>query len=100
MILGGSSKGLNYDDFAIKIKDKIKFAVLTGEISEQLEKSFQKAKIKNYIVKKNFESAVKIANKKAEKGDVVLLSPATASFDEFDSFESRGKKFKQIVNDI
>ena len=100
LILGGSSKGLNYDDFALKIKNKFKFAVLTGEISTEIEKSFQKADIKNYQIQKNFADAVKLASKKATKNDVVLLSPATASFDQFENFEQRGECFKKIVSKI
>ena len=100
LILGGSSKGLNYDDFALKIKNKFKFAVLTGEISTEIEKSFQKADIKNYQIQKNFADAVKLASKKATKNDVVLLSPATASFDQFENFEKRGECFKKIVSKI
>ena len=44
------------------------------------------------------ENAVKTAFEEAQKGDIVLLSPACASFDQFKSFEHRGKVFKQLVN--
>lgn len=100
VILGGSSKGLNYDDFVKTISDKIKFAVLTGEIAPELEKSFKKAKKQNYVLQKKFCDAVKKASELAECGDVVLLSPATASFDEFKNFEHRGEVFMQIVNEL
>ena len=48
----------------------------------------------------NLEEAVKMAKQKAVTGDVVLLSPASASFDAFKNFEERGKKFKQYVNEL
>ena len=100
VILGGSSKGLNYDDFVKEISGKIKFAVLTGEIAPELEKSFKKAKCANYSMQEKFSDAVKKASELAECGDVVLLSPATASFDEFKNYEQRGEVFMQIVNEI
>ena len=100
LILGGSSKGLNYDDFVKEISGKIKFAVLTGEIAPELEKSFKKTKNKNYSLQKKFCDAVQKAIELAECGDVVLLSPATASFDEFSNYEQRGEVFMQIVNEL
>ena len=48
----------------------------------------------------NLEEAVKMARHKAVAGDIVLLSPASASFDAFKNFEERGKKFKQYVNEL
>ena len=48
----------------------------------------------------NLEEAVKIAKQKSNSGDIVLLSPASASFDAFKNFEERGKKFKQLVNEL
>lgn len=100
LILGGSNKGLVYDDFVKEIGNKIKFAVLTGEISKSLEKSFKKAKFKNYVVVEKFCDAIKKASELAQAGDVVLLSPATASFDEFKNYEQRGEVFMQIVNEL
>lgn len=99
LILGGSDKGLNYDDLAEKLKDKVKFTILTGEISEKLEKSFKKAFIKNYCVIKDFYDASVYASQIATKGDAVLLSPATASFDCFKNFEQRGEAFMKIIKE-
>ena len=48
----------------------------------------------------DMSEAVKIANKMAEKGDTVLLSPACASFDLFENYEDRGRKFKQAVQNL
>ena len=97
LIVGGSDKGINYDDFALKLPSRVKLTVLTGAISSKLEKSFKKANIQNYVVKKEFYQAVEYASQIAESGDVVLLSPATASFDEFKNFEQRGEVFTKIV---
>ena len=97
LIVGGSDKGINYDDFVLKLPSRVKLTVLTGAISSKLEKSFKKANIQNYVVKKEFYQAVEYASQIAESGDVVLLSPATASFDEFKNFEQRGEVFTKIV---
>lgn len=100
LILGGSDKGINYDEMVKKIGGKIKLAILTGQISEKLKNSFDKNLMINYIVKKDFFEALATAYEKAESGDVVLLSPATASFDCFRNFEERGKAFKSFVEGI
>lgn len=48
----------------------------------------------------NMQEAVNLANKKAKAGDIVLLSPASASFDAFKNFAERGEKFKELVNEL
>ena len=96
LILGGSDKGLNYDDFAKKLENNVKCVVLTGKIAKKLEKSFQLTNIE-YFVESDFYNAVLKAKQLANNGDCILLSPATASFDKFINFEQRGEYFKQIV---
>ena len=66
-------------------------------VKEENEK--QGKEIKTYMCE-TLEDAVRIARKSAEAGDVVLFSPASASFDMFKNFEERGKIFKEIVNNI
>lgn len=79
---------------------------MTGPTSEKIENAtvialgkMQDKKI-DIIHCTNLEEAVKMAKQKAVTGDVVLLSPASASFDAFKNFEERGKKFKQYVNEL
>ena len=96
VILGGSDKKLNYDDFAKSLENKVKAVVLTGEIALKLEESFKKTIIEHFVVT-DFYNAVIKAKQLCIKGDCVLLSPATASFDKFKNFEQRGDFFKQIV---
>lgn len=99
LILGGSDKGLDYDNFAKKLENNVKNVVLTGKIAKKLEKSFKLTNIP-YIVESDFYSAVLKAKELCNKGDCVLLSPATASFDKFENFEKRGEYFKQIVKKL
>ena len=57
-------------------------------------------KKQKYVLWKTYGEAVKLANKKAKQGEVVLLSPASASFDEFKNFSERGNKYKEFVNQL
>ena len=63
------------------------------------EEERQGKKIDTYICE-TLEETVALAKKQASSGDIVLFSPASASFDMFKNFEERGKKFKEIVNNI
>lgn len=101
MIAGGSDKGISFDNLALKIKEKVKALIVMG---------FTKDKIKNAVVSvdpdfpiyeaRNLKDAVSHSHKIATDGDVVILSPACASFDFFKNFEDRGNQFKDMVNDL
>ena len=106
LLAGGSDKGLDYKEIGEKIAQKVGTLILTGPTSEKIENAtvialgeMQDKKI-DIIHCTNLEEAVKMAKQKAVTGDVVLLSPASASFDAFKNFEERGKKFKQYVNEL
>ncbi len=102
IILGGSDKGLDYTELFEKIKscDKIKRTVITGENANSMLAYAVKVNLDGVVVVKGFENAVKTAYALCENQGVVLLSPATASFDEFSDFEKRGERFAEIVNSI
>lgn len=100
LILGGSDKGIDYHDMVKKISPNVKLSILTGEIADKLKQAFDDNLNINYIVEKNFFDALSLAYEKAEKGDSVVLSPATASFDVFKNFEQRGNAFKEFVNNL
>ena len=79
----------------------MKLFVIYGENYEIIENSINKYKEKyNYILSENFDEAFEKAKMNATAGDVVLLSPACASFDEFKNFEDRGDCFCEKVKQI
>lgn len=98
LILGGKGKKAPYAPLAPLVRDKVRRLVLIGEDAETIAHelgeyaSFERATEMKDAVAKSFEAA--------EKGDVVLLAPACASFDMFESFEHRGKVFKGDVADL
>lgn len=105
LIAGGYDKHLDYTNLANIIVDKVSSVILLGETAEKIHSAIINAldktgkSIKIYMVN-SLEEAAKKAYSIAKKGDIVLLSPASASFDMFKNFEERGNKFKQIVNKL
>jgi len=102
IIAGGSDKGLSYQDFGKAVATKAKVAVLVGATADRIAKAItacpeNKARI---IRAETFEQAVQIAHQCACPGDVVLLSPASASFDMFTNFQQRGMEFARLVQQI
>lgn len=100
LLAGGSDKGLDYKEVGETIARKVKTLILTGPTATKIEEATRNAVNGNKVeicYVENLEEAVKLANKKAKQGEVVLLSPASASFDAFKNFEDRGNKFKQFV---
>ncbi|MBE5040402.1 UDP-N-acetylmuramoyl-L-alanine--D-glutamate ligase [Ructibacterium gallinarum] len=101
LIAGGYDKKIPFDDFGVVVNDHVKKLVLVGLTSEKIEAAVKAAR--NYVDLPifrctEFEDAVCTARKEAEPGDIVILSPACASFDLFKNFEVRGNTFKEIVN--
>lgn len=101
LLLGGKDKGYDYAKlFSALPKSKVVHAVLYGENRYALLKSARMCRYDKITVCDTFAFAVKIAAMKAEKGQTVLLSPASASFDEFSNYEERGDKFVEIVHSL
>lgn len=97
LIAGGYDKSEDYSDFVDNIKQKVKKLILVGATAPAIEK---KAREKNYLAIENvpdYKTAVEVSAHCAAPGDVVLLSPACASWDMFDNYEIRGKIFKDLV---
>ena len=100
LIAGGYDKKIPFDDFGKVVNENVKKLVLVGKTSDKIETAVKNAD--NYdglpIYKQTeFEKAVCTARECAEEGDIVILSPACASFDLFKNFEERGNVFKEIV---
>ncbi len=98
LLLGGKNKGYDYRALFEKLdKNKVSHAVLYGENRYALLKSARECRFDKVTVCEGFAFAVQVARLKAVRGQTVLLSPASASFDEFASYEERGDKFVEIV---
>lgn len=105
LIAGGYDKHLDYTPIAKPILEKVDSLILIGDtapkifdaVKEEAEK--QGKDIKIYMCDE-FKNTVLVAKKVAKPGQIVLFSPASASFDLFRNFEERGNKFKELVNNI
>lgn len=105
VIAGGSDKQLDYSLLAEPINNRVKVLVLLGATADKIEaavKAYPKYDEENCrIVRANtMEEAVAAARSSAEAGDIITLSPASASFDMYKNFEERGKHYKGIVNGL
>ena len=99
LILGGVDKGNDYALVADLVKEKVKAIVCMGTDNSKLIEFF-KDKVDHIIEVDSAKKAVNASFKLAEKGDVVLLSPACASFDLFKNYEDRGHQFKESVKEL
>lgn len=102
LIAGGYDKNLEYEVLARPIVNSCKSLILIGQTADKIEKAVKKEmrdslKDVNIYRSINLEEAVLLARKITVKGDIVLFSPASASFDMFKNFDERGKIFKALV---
>ena len=95
MILGGRDKNTDLTEMCKSINKHIKTVLLIGEATERFEENLKKNGFDNIIKEETLESSIDRAI--SLKPDVVLLSPACASFDMFKSYEHRGEVFKEYV---
>lgn len=100
LILGGSDKGYEFDEIFAKLPKNVRNIAVFGETKPKILKSASKFKFKNIYACDTLKSATKLCFNLAKPKDVVLLSPACASFDQFKNFEERGNIFKKIVLEI
>lgn len=104
LIAGGYDKHIPFEPLAPYVIEKVKFMALSGPTAEAIEKAVLEHPHYNgvpEIVRVNdIKEAVEIVSAKAQRGDIVTLSPACASFDAFPNFEARGKYFKELVNNL
>ena len=95
LIAGGRDKKTSLDEFIKAIKDKISKVVLIGEATQRFKDELSQNDYFNIVNSKTLEEAIDIAS--LDRPDVVLLSPACASFDMFENYEKRGEAFKNYV---
>ena len=104
LIAGGKDKGVPYDEIGPVIIEKVKTLILTGMSAETIRVAVLNTPghsgTPNIIMQDDFKEAVLTASKVAESGDIVLLSPASTSFDCFADFAQRGEYFKEIVRGL
>lgn len=100
LIAGGYDKGSEFDEWVEAFGDKVKCLVLIGVTAQKIADTARKHGFTNIIMAKDLKEAVTESAKNAEDGEVVLLSPACASWDMFKSYEQRGELFKQYVNEL
>ena len=100
LIGGGFDKQSTYESWIRAFDGKVKYLVLIGETREKIAETARREGFHEILMAENLEEAVKICADKAEPGDAVLLSPACASWDQFDSYEQRGDLFKKYVRTL
>ena len=95
-IVGGKDKGNDYSILEDLVREKVKGIVCMGLDNSKIHAAFDSI-TSNIVDTASADEAVKAASRMAEAGDVVLLSPCCASFDLFENYEDRGRKFKEAV---
>ena len=103
MISGGKDKGIPYDEIGAPIADNVKTLILIGATAGKIEEALKatgRADEVKVIHVSTYPEAVNTACNEATDGDVVLLSPASTSFDMFRNFEERGNLFKKLVMEL
>ncbi|MBA7486302.1 UDP-N-acetylmuramoylalanine--D-glutamate ligase [subsurface metagenome] len=96
IIAGGYDKGLAFDELGERIAEKAKAAILIGQTASKIASSIRNTQVETVA---SLSEAVNLAKQLATGSDVVLLSPACASYDMFDNFEHRGQEFCRLVRE-
>jgi UDP-N-acetylmuramoylalanine--D-glutamate ligase len=99
LILGGRAKGEDFAPFARELPRNVETIYLVGEASDELAAALDAA-VRSYTRADTIPHAVELAAAAAQPGDVVLLSPACASYDQYADFEQRGEDFRRLVANV
>jgi UDP-N-acetylmuramoylalanine--D-glutamate ligase len=100
LILGGSRKGESFEPLARALGPNVKAVYLIGETANELAQALEDAVQVPHEHAGDLARAVAAAARAAEPGEVVLLSPACASYDQFENFERRGEEFRRLVQNL
>ncbi|MBD5170209.1 MAG: UDP-N-acetylmuramoyl-L-alanine--D-glutamate ligase [Oscillibacter sp.] len=103
LIAGGKDKGISYEALGPVVNDHVKLLILCGATEAVIREAVVTAE--NYhgldiLTAEDYPAAVRLADERSGEGDVVILSPASTSFDRFKNFEERGRVFKDLVNGL
>ena len=98
LILGGKDKDSDYTLMSGMLKERVKIVYTIGSAAEKIERELQG--VVKIVPAETLQVAVAKAARAATIGDVVLLSPACSSFDQFENYEQRGRVFRQLVNEL
>ena len=99
VICGGYDKQIPFEPLADALNERAKAVILTGATAEKINDTLKNSSSQiDIYFEKDFERAINLAKDIAKNNDIILLSPACASFDSFKNFMERGNKFKEIVN--
>ena len=98
-IVGGVDKGNDYTQLTTMVDEKVRAIICLGNNNEKIITTF-KGRVNTIVQASTMEEAVNISYSLAQKEDVVLLSPACASFDLFANYEDRGFQFKQSARKL
>lgn len=100
LIGGGYDKQSGYDEWIEAFDGKVRYLVLIGQTKEKIKEAAEKHGFHDIILCEDLKEAVKVCEEKAQPGDAVLLSPACASWGQFDNYEQRGDMFKEYVRNL
>jgi UDP-N-acetylmuramoylalanine--D-glutamate ligase len=104
LILGGKDKGSDYTVLNGLLRQRVKRVYTIGAAAAKIESQIVSSSLKTggpeVVHAETLENAIRKANAVAQPGDVVLLAPACASFDQFKNYEQRGKVFKAVVDEL
>ena len=98
LIAGGYDKGADYDEWIRSFDGKVKSLILIGQTREKIRDSAFRLGFTDIVLANNLEEAVRVCNTLSEPGDACLLSPACASWGQFENYEQRGNMFKEYVH--
>jgi UDP-N-acetylmuramoylalanine--D-glutamate ligase len=99
VILGGRGKGEGYAELALDMAGRVKRAYLIGETAKEIGTALELAGV-DHELSGDLETAIRSAARNAKPGEIVLLAPACASYDQFHDFEERGDAFRRIVEEV